>query len=272
MDDWRYRLLVCPLDHAPLHPNLSALECPACKRVYPVHDGIPSFVVADLAHHHDTHEWQWKQREMQARNEQSAFYDRLLGLMLLTPFEAAMTVRALRGDRPRFGVLAEIGCGTGRMLQRFAPYADYLVGADLSLASLQRCAERMQRLGLAERVLLVHADAAFLPFADATFDAVASCQMIEHVPSDRMRHRVVSEIARVLKPGGRYAISGYHYSWLVRAFKKEGVHKGGIYFFRFTRDEFLALIRPHLPVERLQSICGYAWLASGTKPLDKKHT
>lgn len=267
MTRWQLDLLKCLRDGAPLQQGDEGLRCPHCQRLYLCPDGIPSFVVPELAQWHAEDEWQWKQREMHARNEQATFYDRLLGLVLLTPFEARLTIGALRGGQERFGILAEIGCGTGRMLQRFAPYADFLVGVDLSLESLKRCAERMRRLGLSDRTLLVHADAAFLPFPDACFDAVASCQMIEHVPSDRMRHKVVAEIARILKPGGRYAISGYHYSWLTRGFKKEGIHQGGIYFIRFTRKEFLQLIGTHLPVKRLQSIAGYAWLASGTKPL-----
>ncbi|MFN3422722.1 MAG: class I SAM-dependent methyltransferase, partial [Armatimonadota bacterium] len=157
------------------------------------------------------------------------------------------------------------GCGTGRMLQHFAKHADFVVGADLSLESLKRCRERFEKLGLWERTLLVHADASFLPLQNEIFDAVASCQMIEHVPSDRMRNKVIAEIARVLKSNGRFAISGYHYSLLTCWFGKEGVHKGGIYFFRFTRDEFMQLVGAHLNVQKLQTIFGYAWLASGIK-------
>lgn len=239
--------------------------CRECHRKFPILDGIPSFVIPELAQVHDEKEWFWKQSEMRARNEQAVFYDRLLGLILLTPFEVPVTVKALLGDRSRFDNLIEVGCGTGRMLQHFAKHADFIAGVDLSLESLKRCRERLEKLGLRERALLVHADASFLPFRSECFDAVASCQMIEHVPSDRMRRRVISEIARVLKPRGRFAISGYHHSILTRWFGKEGVHKGGIYFFRFTRDEFLQLVSSALKVESLRTIFGYAWLASGIK-------
>ncbi|MCS7263941.1 MAG: class I SAM-dependent methyltransferase [Armatimonadetes bacterium] len=265
MKDWQIELLACPFEHEPLDFEGEQLFCPKCKRNFPIVGGIPSFVVSDLAQAHNEQEWQWKQSEMRARNQQAVFYDRLLGLIFLTPFEAQMTVNALLGDRKKFANLIEIGCGTGRMLQHFAKHSEFVIGADLSLESLNRCRKRFENLGLWERTLLVHADASFLPFRNESFDAVASCQMIEHVPSDRMRQRVVSEIARILKPKGRFAISGYHYSALTKWFGKEGVHKGGIYFFRFTREEFLKLIGQNLKVERLQTIFGYAWLASGVK-------
>lgn len=43
-----------------------------------------------------------------------------------------------------------------------------------------------------------------LPFADASFDLVVACDVIEHVEDDR---RVFSELRRVLKPGGRLIFS-----------------------------------------------------------------
>ncbi len=265
MKDWQVELLACPFENASLNFDGERLICQKCGLSFPMVDGIPSFVVPDLAQVHNEQEWKRKQSEMKARNEQAVFYDLLLGLIFLTPFEVRMTIKALLGDREKFVKLIEVGCGTGRMLQHFAKHADFVAGADLSLESLKRCRERFEKLGLWERTLLVHADASFLPFRNEGFDAVASCQMIEHVPSDRMRHRVVSEIARILKHEGRFAISGYHYSFLTRWFGKEGFHKGGIYFFRFAKDEFLQLVGSHLKVERLQTIFGYAWLASGFK-------
>ena len=43
-----------------------------------------------------------------------------------------------------------------------------------------------------------------MPFADATFDAIASTEVIEHVAG---MHRYVGELARVLKPGGRLVLT-----------------------------------------------------------------
>lgn len=40
-----FALLVCPVDHAPLRIEDSALVCTSCGRVFPVIDGIPNMVV-----------------------------------------------------------------------------------------------------------------------------------------------------------------------------------------------------------------------------------
>lgn len=53
---------------------------------------------------------------------------------------------------------------------------------------------------------LTQANAKELPFRDATFDRAVSVEMMEHVFRPD-RERVFVEIARVLKPGGRVALS-----------------------------------------------------------------
>ena len=52
------------------------------------------------------------------------------------------------------------------------------------------------------------------PFADAQFDYVFSEHMIEHVPYERGRH-MLSECARVLKPGGKIRISTPNLAFLI---------------------------------------------------------
>lgn len=53
-------------------------------------------------------------------------------------------------------------------------------------------------------------DAAALPFADSSFDAVTLLDLLEHVPED---HRVAAEAWRVLKPGGFVLVSTPRDTW-----------------------------------------------------------
>lgn len=78
MTDWQLELLACPFEHAELRLERKQLVCQECGRKFRIVDGIPSFVVPDLAQVHDEKEWLWKQSEMKARNEQAVFYDRCL--------------------------------------------------------------------------------------------------------------------------------------------------------------------------------------------------
>ncbi|HTM57058.1 MAG TPA: class I SAM-dependent methyltransferase [Candidatus Udaeobacter sp.] len=77
------------------------------------------------------------------------------------------------------------------------------VGIDLGLDQLRWARHALDpscRFGLAQ------ANAAALPFRDATFDRAVSVEMMEHVFRPD-RARVLGEIARVMKRGGRLALS-----------------------------------------------------------------
>jgi SAM-dependent methyltransferase len=63
-------------------------------------------------------------------------------------------------------------------------------------------AEAVARAGSVGRFASVagrQADAQALPFADATFDVVLACHMLNHLPSPE---RGVAELRRVVRPGG----------------------------------------------------------------------
>jgi len=57
------------------------------------------------------------------------------------------------------------------------------------------------------RLHAVHADATRLPYEDATFDAVTSVSVLEHVGPLRRQRRAFAEAFRVLRPGGMLAIT-----------------------------------------------------------------
>lgn len=103
------------------------------------------------------------------------------------------------GPTPR---VLDLGCGpafAAIALARARPDAR-IVGLDLAPRMLAQAGRRLVRAGLAARVRLVRADAARLPFAAETFDALTGHSFLYLV--DRPA-AVLREAHRVLRPGGR---------------------------------------------------------------------
>jgi len=53
-----------------------------------------------------------------------------------------------------------------------------------------------------ENVRVVHGDAAAMPFADGSFSGVVAFTMLHHVSSPVAQDSLLSEVFRVLRPGG----------------------------------------------------------------------
>jgi len=106
-------------------------------------------------------------------------------------------VRFARGTHAR---ILDVACGTGhflRMLGAALPDAKFF-GLDLSPHYIARAREVLPR---DLDVSLVCDNAERLPFLDGSFDAVTSVFLLHEVPAD-VRARVLSEMARVVRPGG----------------------------------------------------------------------
>lgn len=104
-------------------------------------------------------------------------------------------------DAP-LGHLLDIGTGTGRMAELFAPHAERIVALDKNLEMLRVARAKLQHLPAAQ-IELVQGDFAELPFADASFDTVILHQVL-HFAADPAP--ALAEAARVLRGGGRIAI------------------------------------------------------------------
>lgn len=89
----------------------------------------------------------------------------------------------------------EVGIGTGRIALPLAAHVGSVAGVDLSASML---AQLVAKRG-ARPVHPVRADAAALPFSDATFDAVVGVHVFHLIPAWR---DALAEAARVLRPGG----------------------------------------------------------------------
>lgn len=123
----------------------------------------------------------------------------------------------------------DAGCGTGAALAALAAHAQP-VGIDASEIAIGFC----RRRGLAQTAV---ASALQLPFPDASFDVVLSCDVLCHkAVTDRAA--AVREMARALRPGGLLLMNLPAYQGLLSSHDL-AVHNDR----RFTRAEALALLR-----------------------------
>ena len=100
------------------------------------------------------------------------------------------------------GAVLDIGTGTGRMAELFAPHAERIMALDKNVEMLRAARAKLQHLP-AGKVDLVQGDFGDLPFAAASFDTVFLHQVLHFAQEPAVP---LAEAARVTKAGGRIAI------------------------------------------------------------------
>src|SRR5205085_3205070 len=107
--------------------------------------------------------------------------------------------------------ILEIGCGTGRFVERLAAMGHLVAGIDISYRMLQRARSRCRSRELAYLIQTTGCDLSAL--ADGSFDLVLAIDVFPYlVMQDGDLAQVhVRDVARVLKPGGRFLILNYSY-------------------------------------------------------------
>ena len=129
-------------------------------------------------------------------------YDLLASKFELTPFrtpEAVLEVAARATGKADLAL--DLACGTGAALRAFRPGCRALVGIDRSQGMLSEA----RRLSAGPRVSWVRGDALDLPFS-ARFDLVSCFGAFGHI-LEADEPRLVAEIHRVLRPGGRFVFA-----------------------------------------------------------------
>jgi len=95
----------------------------------------------------------------------------------------------------------DAGCGRGLYTRTLLKRAKKIAALDYSEESIDTLT---RRLGHLPHLSLYRGSADNLPFEAEQFDLVLHCEVLEHIQDDR---KVVSELFRVLQPGGRLIIS-----------------------------------------------------------------
>ncbi len=119
--------------------------------------------------------------------KKTPFHPQWLAL-LGDPYQLVSRLEPGKGDR-----ILDIGCGRGWLKTRLPDGIEY-IGFDYPATGIDRYHAEQDILGSAEA----------LPFDTNSMDVVVCLEVMEHLPDP---FGAVAEIARVLRPGGRAAIS-----------------------------------------------------------------
>jgi ubiquinone/menaquinone biosynthesis C-methylase UbiE/DNA-binding transcriptional ArsR family regulator len=130
----------------------------------------------------------------------AAEWDRIRKLHV-TDAAVEEAVRAALADKP-IRALLDLGTGTGRMLELFAPDIERGIGLDLSLDMLALARARLDRAGL-KHCSVRHGDIYDLALPRDSFDVVIIHQVLHFLDDSG---RAIGEAARVLRPGGRLLV------------------------------------------------------------------
>jgi ArsR family transcriptional regulator len=129
----------------------------------------------------------------------AADWDELRSLHIAESEVEAAIARAL-GDKS-VGRLVDIGTGTGRMLELFAPKAEGALGVDRSPEMLRLARVKLAEAGLAAD--LRQGDMYALPIESGSAETVIIHQVLHYAQQPAA---AVAEAARLLTPGGRLLI------------------------------------------------------------------
>jgi len=151
-------------------------------------------------------------RVSRTKEDAKRVYDRISRLydLLTGAFERKYTERALTRVNIQEGeTVLEIGYGTGHCLKRIAESvgpSGKVYGIDISSSMMEITKKRLEKAGLTDRVELYCGDASSLPFDDNIFDSVLMTFTLELFDTPEIP-KVLEQIKRVLKPGGRLGVA-----------------------------------------------------------------
>lgn len=133
-------------------------------------------------------------------NANAAAWDRIRSLHVPDDaVEAAM--RKIVGQRP-FEAMLDLGTGTGRLLEVFAPLYRRGVGIDLSREMLAVARANLDRAGVGHAQVR-QGDLLSLPVPRDTFDLITVHQVLHYLDQPGL---AIAEAARLLRPAGRLLI------------------------------------------------------------------
>ncbi|MBD2498720.1 class I SAM-dependent methyltransferase [Nostoc sp. FACHB-280] len=140
-------------------------------------------------------------------------------------------------DVPQQVNVLDLGCGTGRLLERLATKFPDLRGTGLDLSpNMLRMARKSNRHH--PRLIYVEGNAESLPFGESQFDAVFNTISFLHYLEPQ---KVLTEVARILIPGGRFYLVDFTFKQELEP-KKLPISPLGVRFYSPKQRETLGFV------------------------------
>ncbi|MEO5924474.1 MAG: methyltransferase domain-containing protein [Bryobacteraceae bacterium] len=171
----------------------------------------------------------------------------------------AFATRFVDGKR-----VLDLGCGTGYGTAELAKYAFEAVGVDISREAIDYAKAHYRT------ARYVEVPATELPFEPATFDAVVSFELIEHLSDWRP---LLAQVKRVLHPGGLFIVSTPNKLYYAEARGAAGPNP--FHEHEFEHAEFAAAMReffPHVKLvlqDRTEAFVFYDASESGASQIER---
>jgi len=96
--------------------------------------------------------------------------------------------------------ILDVGCGNGRLLQLLSGKEVDYTGLDISPALVEEAKKEWS--GLDQKVEFQVGDILDLKFSENSFDVVFCLAVLYHIPSKKLREKAITNLAKVVKPGG----------------------------------------------------------------------
>lgn len=131
-----------------------------------------------------------------------------------------------KGDRA-----LDIGCGNGKTVSALLQCGAQVTGLDFSDEAISYC---KKAFGTKARFMV--SDSSELPFDDGSFEIVTMVHILEHLDDDQLS-RTVSEVKRVVSPGGKIMVRAFAVNDMRASGEESNIRGNGIRYRYFTLDQ-----------------------------------
>lgn len=172
--------------------------------------------------------WTKKRRLMKRYDLTASMYD------LRYADEQKAKIEAALGSLKEkwFGLVLDVGCGTGILFDYITDQPEIIVGLDLSKKTLLETKARTSKKN-PKNVHLVQADADNMPFGNGTFDRVSAVTVLQNAPNPV---KMLREIRRVAKNEAVFVLTGLKSIFSRRGFG-QALKKAGLKLEEFEDDD-----------------------------------